>query len=60
MMTGRSQETAFASRVHAKLNTYDYEEFLKFLGLFSEEIITQSELESKVCFYADLSFVSGW
>ncbi|KFK28511.1 hypothetical protein AALP_AA7G006000 [Arabis alpina] len=48
MEGGRSQELDFVDRVHAKLNTSEYQEFLDWLGLYSKEVISQSALESKV------------
>ncbi|KAF8098764.1 hypothetical protein N665_0259s0034 [Sinapis alba] len=45
---GHVQELAFVDRVKAKLNTSDYQEFLRCLNLFSKEIISQPELQSLV------------
>ncbi|CAH2066493.1 unnamed protein product, partial [Thlaspi arvense] len=45
---GHIQELAFVDRVKAKLNTSDYQEFLRCLNLFSKEIISQPELQSLV------------
>lgn len=60
MVTGHSQELAFVDRVKAKLDTADNQEFLRCLNLYSKEIISQPELQSLVCFYADLSFLTAW
>ncbi|ESQ28214.1 hypothetical protein EUTSA_v10018014mg [Eutrema salsugineum] len=45
---GHIHELAFVDRVKAKLNTSDYQEFLRCLNLFSKEIISQPELQSLV------------
>ncbi|KAJ4884289.1 Paired amphipathic helix protein Sin3-like 4 [Raphanus sativus] len=45
---GHVLELAFVDRVKAKLNTSDYQEFLRCLNLFSKEIISQPELQSLV------------
>ncbi|CAF2061848.1 BnaC06g24960D [Brassica napus] len=45
---GHVQELAFVDRVKAKLNTSEYQEFLRCLNLFSKEIISQPELQSLV------------
>ncbi|CAA7014399.1 unnamed protein product [Microthlaspi erraticum] len=45
---GHIQELAFVDRVKGKLNTSDYQEFLRCLNLFSKEIISQPELHSLV------------
>ena len=50
VMTGHVQELAFVDRVKAKLKTSEYQEFLRCLNLFSNEIISQPELQSLVCF----------
>lgn len=51
VMTGYNQELAFVDRVKEKLNTSEYQEFLRCLNLFSKEIISQPELQSLVCTY---------
>ncbi|KAJ4866889.1 Paired amphipathic helix protein Sin3-like 4 [Raphanus sativus] len=43
---GHVQELAFVDRVKAKLNTSDYQEFLRCLNLFPKEIISQPEPQS--------------
>ncbi|VVA94715.1 unnamed protein product [Arabis nemorensis] len=43
-----NQEIAFVDKVKEKLNTSEYQEFLRCLNLFSKEIISQPELQSLV------------
>ncbi|KAL1218966.1 Paired amphipathic helix protein Sin3-like 3 [Cardamine amara subsp. amara] len=45
---GYIQELAIVDRVKEKLNTSEYQEFLRCLNLFSKEIISQPELQSLV------------
>ncbi|WZZ33072.1 hypothetical protein YC2023_016473 [Brassica napus] len=47
-MTGHVQKLAFVDRVKVKLNTSEYQEFLRCLNLFSKEIISQPEVHSLV------------
>ncbi|CAN6852159.1 unnamed protein product [Brassica oleracea var. botrytis] len=52
VMTGHVQQLAFVDRVKVKLDTSEYQEFLRYLDLFSKKIISQPELHSLVCLAA--------